>query len=62
MCWGKATGFTSVTMGGLLIYKLAIIARHMRIALECIVGTALVIGGNVVAWYWLLANLGILKK
>lgn len=32
----------------------ALIARHMRIALECIVGLALVIGGNVVAWYWLV--------
>ena len=29
----------------------AIIAHHMRIALEYIIGTALVIGGNVVAWY-----------
>jgi hypothetical protein len=32
----------------------ALIARHRRIALECIVGTALVIGGNVVVWYWLV--------
>jgi hypothetical protein len=32
----------------------AIIARHMRTALECLVGTALVIGGNVAAWYWLV--------
>lgn len=32
----------------------AIIARHMRTALEVMVGIALVIGGNVVAWYWLI--------
>ena len=32
----------------------ALIARHVRTALECIVGLALVIGGNVVAWYWLI--------
>ena len=40
----------------------AIIARHMRTALEVMVGLALVIGGNVVAWYWLLTNLGVLNK
>ncbi len=32
----------------------ALIARHLYIALECMVGIALVVGGNIVVWYWLV--------
>ncbi len=32
----------------------AIIARQIRTALECLVGIALVVVGNLAVWYWLI--------